>query len=80
MERIRPYTDFEKWKSYAFMFMANASLRKDNNTIIIESSDRVLAQWMGYNGYVSEGRTKNRLWKMLLKEDIKDANYSRGTV
>ena len=73
MERIIAYKEKEAWQLYVRLYMKKAMALINTDTKEYHSSDRLLAQWneKSSTGYVSEGRTKNRLWRILLHEDTR---------
>ncbi len=67
MERIQHFANYSSWNNYIARFMGEASRTTINGSISIQSSDRVLAEWADKGGYVSEARSRKRLWDKLIQ-------------
>jgi len=65
-EHIINFDDYNSWQEYISRYMSKGFRFKDQETIIIQSGERVIGQWNGEDGHISEGRDKSRLWDMLL--------------
>ena len=55
-EVVTTFKEQDKWEKYINTHMKNAPRHIINNKISIQSGDRVLAEWSGNYGFVSEGR------------------------
>ena len=64
MEHIVTYTDYVRWDTYVREYMPSTIRRTDGNNLLIESqgaNSRILGAWNGISGYISEGRSPERL-------------------